>query len=112
MKMLHSLVLIIMTVMGSVQSFTQEPELKNLLKQPYQLNPKYKLGDKDYYHMQTVYLNMNDSGRVAQTQILDGYFVRECMSVENGKHRRLGAESFSCGSLVHTQNYGGLELCG
>jgi len=86
MKMLHSLVLIIMTVMGPVQTFAQEPELKDFLKQPYLLSPKYKMGEKNFYHMQTVYLTMNDSGRVAQTQILDGYFIRECVGVEDGKH--------------------------
>ena len=67
--------------MSSV-SRAQEGVLEILLKRPYHLQPKYKVGDKDYYHMKTIYRTMNDSGRVASTQVLDGYFYREVTRIE------------------------------
>ena len=61
---------------------TQETDLKSVLQKPYDLQPNYRVGDKEFYHIRTVYLEMNDSGRVANTRVLDGYFSREIMRIE------------------------------
>ena len=71
----------ILLLISSV-SKAQEDELKALLKRPCDLKPKYQAGDKDYYHMKTIYRTMNDSGRVASTQVFDGYYCREVIRIE------------------------------
>ena len=60
----------------------QEDELKLLLQKPFHFQPNYRVSDKDYYHMKTIYRTMNDSGRVANTQVFDGYFSREVTRME------------------------------
>ena len=63
----------------------QEVAWKDLLSRTHDLSPNYEVGDKDFYHMKTVYLEMSDSGTVANTSVLDGYFVREVTRIEKGK---------------------------
>jgi hypothetical protein len=65
--------------------YAQNNELKALLRKPFHLTPDYKVGDKDFYRIQTIYLDMNDAGHVAQTRILDGYFSKEMMRLEQDK---------------------------
>lgn len=63
----------------------KEKFLKDSLQKPFELHPKYEVGEKDFYRMRTVYLTMNDSGSVAHTQVLDGYYSREVTRIQDGK---------------------------
>ncbi len=66
-------------------SLAQTGDLKSILQRPFHFTQTYAIGDKDYYHIQTVYLEMDDAGRVAQTSILDGYFSKEAIREEKDK---------------------------
>ena len=78
--------IIVFLVLGmSSNIYAQEVTLKDFLERSFNLKPKYKVGDKDFYHITTVYLTMNDSGRVAQTQALEGAYLRETIRIENDK---------------------------
>jgi hypothetical protein len=81
LKAAYILTIGILSLMSSASN-AQKDELKTLLERPYNLQPKYIVGDKDYYHMKTIYRTMNDSGRVANTQVLDGYYCREVIRIE------------------------------
>jgi hypothetical protein len=69
----------------------QEKEMRHLLKQPFDLSPAHKIGDKDFYRIQTIYLEMDNTGKVAQTKVLEGYFSREIQSLKEG----IPADNFS-----------------
>jgi hypothetical protein len=62
----------------------QEKKMRHLLKQPFNLSPTHKIGDKDFYRIQTIYLEMDNTGKVAQTKVLEGYFSREIQSLKEG----------------------------
>lgn len=66
-------------------SWAQKDELIEILKKPFELTPAYRVGDKDLFHIRTVYLDMNDSGMVAQTRIVDGYYSREIAKIAQNK---------------------------
>jgi len=74
-------------VVMSFSSFTlaQEEELMKLLQKPFSLSTTYKVGDKDYYNIKTTYLEMSEEGKVTETRILDGYYSREVMEIEDNK---------------------------
>lgn len=63
----------------------QDIQLERVLQSDYDLTPKYQVGDKDFYHIRTAYLEMNDSGKVANTRVLDGHFSREVLRFEGSK---------------------------
>ena len=63
----------------------QDTRLKEFMERPFDLRPEYGVGDTDFYHIRTVYLEMNDSGEVAHTRVLDGYYSREMVRIESGK---------------------------
>ena len=90
MKKLRVLQVACMFMMSGWWIFTaslhaQEAELEDFLQQTVSLQSDYKVGDTDFYRIQTVYLTMNDSGRVAHTQVLDGAYSREVIRVESGE---------------------------
>ncbi|NIR50411.1 hypothetical protein GWO43_18035 [candidate division KSB1 bacterium] len=64
---------------------SQDGHLKNALQREYDLTLKYDFGDKDFYHIRTVYLEMNDTGKVAKTRLLDGGFSREVLRFKDSK---------------------------
>jgi len=63
----------------------QKVQMESILGKVYDLAPKYAVGDKDFYHIRTTYLEMNDSGQVATTRIVDGYFSREILRFQDNK---------------------------
>ena len=58
-------------------SWMHTPGLKSVLKKTYDLSPVYNAGDTDFYHINTAYREMDDSGRVAKVTVLDGFYSRE-----------------------------------
>ena len=75
-------------VLGSVsarQLRVQETDWLERLSGTFDLSRNLLIGEKHRYRMQTVYFDMNDSGRVANTRILEGFFTRETMQVEKAK---------------------------
>lgn len=63
----------------------QENTLRTVLQNSYDLSSKFHVVEKDFYGMRTVYLDMNDSGRVAQTRIVEGCFEREITESKEGR---------------------------
>jgi hypothetical protein len=55
----------------------QTRELRDLLSRPFRLPPRHDSGEKVFFRIRTVYLDMDPSGKVAQTQVLEGFFSRE-----------------------------------
>ena len=81
-----SLFIIIIVFWGfSATGRAQENNLKKILQSAFDLSSQCKIGDKNYYHIRTVYLDMNDSGMVAKTSVLDGYYSREVIRIDDGK---------------------------
>jgi hypothetical protein len=72
----------------------QEEKMKSLLQKPFDLSPAYKVGDKNYYNIETIYLEMNDEGKVTQTRILNGYFSREVVDIEENERADFFAWKF------------------
>ena len=60
-------------------SCSHEPAVvwQKALNNAFPLNRTYAVGDKDFYHIKTIYREMDDSGNIAHTTVLDGYFSRE-----------------------------------
>jgi hypothetical protein len=69
-----------------VSSSTKDT-IKNLLQKPFNLLPGSEVGDKDFYSMETVYLDMDEAGKVSQTTVLKGNFSREVERNEREKRR-------------------------
>ena len=63
----------------------QKTDCTEMLSVSFDLSKTHRVGEKERYRMQTVYLDMNDSGRVAQTRILKGNLSRETIRVTGGK---------------------------
>jgi hypothetical protein len=63
---------------------SQEIAMMNILVREYDLEARYKPGDRDYYYISTIYRSMNDTGRVSSTQKVEGWFSREIISTEPG----------------------------
>lgn len=63
----------------------EENEMRSLLQRSFDLSTSSKLGDKDFYQIKTVYLEMDNAGEVAQTDVLQGYYSREAGRIEQGK---------------------------
>lgn len=59
--------------------------MEGILEEVYDLAPKYAVGDKDFYHIRTNYLEMNDSGQVATTRVAEGYFSHEVLRFQDNK---------------------------
>jgi hypothetical protein len=57
-----------------------------LLQQSYDLRPEYRVGAKDFYRITTVYLDMDDYGRVSHRAVLEGDFSREIVSMQKEGH--------------------------
>lgn len=57
----------------------------SVLQQEYNLSAKYLPGDTDYYRFRSLYLEMNDSGWVDKSHILDGYYSRAAVSIDGEK---------------------------
>jgi hypothetical protein len=66
-------------------SSAESSSVKKLLLQSYDLSPESKLGDKDFYHITTVYLDLNDQGKVSHKTVLEGYFTKEIIRLQKDK---------------------------
>ena len=77
-------VILLCILLLSSCSLALESKMKALLQKAYNLKPGYSVGDKDFYHIETIYLEMDEAGKVAQTIALDGCFSREVKSIEKG----------------------------
>ncbi len=77
--------LILAGLLGFFSSLAaQDNTLSTVLQDSYDLTFKLHVGEKDFYRMRTVYLDMNDSGRVAQTRVMEGCFGREIIEYQKG----------------------------
>jgi hypothetical protein len=63
----------------------QTKELESYLKRSFDLSPGYRIGDRDFYRMKTIYLDFGDKEEVTRTSVLEGYFSREAIKIEDGK---------------------------
>lgn len=69
----------------NVTAVAQDRSLEKILQNPFDFSSRCEIGDKDFYHIVTMYLDMNDSGMVAQKRVLHGYFSREVMRMDAGR---------------------------
>jgi len=66
-------------------SLAQDKDLWKLLRGFFNLSPSYRAGERNFYHMRTVYLDFG-GGKISQTQVFDGYYAREVVKADQGKH--------------------------
>lgn len=62
--------------------FTLEHSLYEHLQKTYNLDPIQSVGDKDFYRITTVYLDMDDYGKVQHKIELEGVFSKQANSFE------------------------------
>lgn len=61
-------------------------EARSSLQREYDLKAQYAVGDKDFYHLRSLYLEMDDSGWVRKSFVLDGYYTREAVALDSKDH--------------------------